>query len=147
MADVILHGFDELQEGFKAIASIPLQVSKQAVQAMGDEACRAVKAEGEAMGVRDPDSDEHILDHIALSKPKKGRDGNVKAFVTFRGVRIRGKTKIWNAAIAYLNEYGAPRRGIAPKPFIMTAMARGEEQIAAPADEIIGGWIEKTFQR
>ena len=47
--------------------------------------------------------------------------------------------------IAYINEYGAPRRGISARPFISTAMAQGEDEIAAPADEIIGGWIEKTY--
>lgn len=145
MAEVILEGFDELQDAFRAIKSIPLAVSKQAVSAMGEIAKAAVKAEGEAMGVRDPDSDEHILDHIAFSKPKKGRDGNVKGWVTFKGVRQRGNTRTWNAAIAYINEYGAPQREIPARPFIATAMDKHENEISAPADEIIGGWIEKTY--
>ena len=89
MADVILTGFDELQDAFKAISSIPLTVSKQAVSAMGEVAKTAIKSEGEAMGVRDPESGEHILDNIALSKPKKRKDG-VKAFVTFKGAATRG---------------------------------------------------------
>ena len=147
MADVILTGFDELQDAFKAISSIPLTVSKQAVSAMGEVAKAAVKAEGEAMGVRDPDSDEHILDHIAFSKPKKGRDGNVKGWVTFKGVRTRGNTRTWNAAIAYINEYGAPgpKRRIPARPFISTAMAKYGDEISAKADDIIGDWIEKTY--
>lgn len=145
MAEVILTGFDELQDAFKAISEIPANISRDAVRAMGTVAVDKVKMEGEAMGVRDPDSDEHVLDHIALSKPKKGRDGNMKAFVTFKGVRQRGNTRTWNAAIAYINEYGAPQRGITARPFISTAMARNEKEIAAPAEEIIGGWIEKTY--
>ena len=146
MADVILTGFDELQYAFKAISSIPLTVSKQAVSAMGEVAKTAIKSEGEAMGVRDPESGEHILDNIALSKPKKRKDG-VKAFVTFKGVRTRGNTRTWNAAIAYINEYGAPgpKRRIPARPFISTAMAKYGDEISAKADDIIGDWIEKTY--
>lgn len=149
MAEIVLQGFDELQDAFKAISSIPDKVSRDAIRAMGAVAAKKVKSEGEAMGVRDPDPEatDHVLDHVALSKPKRGRDGNMKAFVTFKGVRQRGNTKTWNAAIAYINEYGAPKRGITARPFISTAMARYENEIAAPADEIIGGWIEKTYAK
>lgn len=147
MAEVILEGFEELQDAFKAIGEIPASISREAVRAMGAVAVDKVRSEGEAMGVRDPDSDDHVLDHIALSKPKKGRDGNMKAFVTFKGVRQRGNTRTWNAAIAYINEYGAPKRGIPARPFISTAMARYENEIAAPAEEVIGGWIERTFSK
>lgn len=149
MAEVILEGFDELQDAFKAIGEIPASISREAVRAMGAVAVDKVKSEGEAMGVRDddPDAKDHILDHIALSKPKKGRDGNMKAFVTFTGARQRGNTRTWNAAIAYINEYGAPKRGISARPFISTAMARYEDEISAPAEEIVGGWIEKTFSK
>lgn len=147
MPSVILEGFDELQDAFQAIGSIPATVSRQAVRAMGAVAVEKVRQEGREMDVRDPDPDatDHILDHVAFSKPKKGRDGNMKGFVTFRGSRIRGNTKTWNAAIAYINEYGAPHRGIFARPFISTAMERYADEIAAPADEVIGNWIESTY--
>lgn len=146
MPGVILEGFDDLQDAFKAIGSIPATVSRQAVKAMGEAAKNAVKSQGEAMGVRSSESGPHLLDHIDVSRPKKGRDGNMKSFVTFTGVRRSGKSRIWNAAIAYIVEYGAPRRGIPARPFIATAMERYADEIAAPADEIIGGWIEETYQ-
>lgn len=143
---VILKGLDDMQAAFKAIGSIPLTVTKRAVSAMGAVAASSIKTEGEAMGVRDPESGEHILDHISVSKPIK-RDDGVKAFVTFTGTRQRGNTKTRNAEIAYINEYGAPRRGIPARPFISTGMARHEDEISAPADEIIGGWIEQTYSK
>lgn len=147
MSQVVLDGFDELQSAFKSISEIPNSVLKTAVSAMGEVACKCVKSEGEAMGVRDPESGEHILDSIAFSNPKKGQDGNMKGFVTFTGARARGNTRTWNAAIAYVNEYGAPRRGIVARPFISTGMARGEKEITSPAEEIIGEWIEKTYSK
>lgn len=146
MAEVILHGFDDLQEGFRAIGSIPFQVTKQALDEMAKQAENSIRQTGEAMGVRDEnnDSGEHILDHISHSKPMKTEDGG-KSFITFKGTRLRGNTVTWNAAIAYINEYGAPKRGITARPFITTGMARNEQTIAAPAEQVIGDWIERTY--
>ena len=86
MADIILDGFDELQDAFKAISSIPFSVTRQALDGMADVAEGKIRATGESMGVRDPDSDvqEHILDKISHSKPKQTEDGG-KAFITFLG--------------------------------------------------------------
>lgn len=146
MAEIVLQGFDELQDAFKAISSIPFSVTRQALDGMADVAEGKIRATGESMGVRDtdPDAQEHILDHISHSRPKKTEDGG-KAFITFTGSRKRGNTVTRNAAIAYINEYGAQRRGISARPFISTGMARNEKEISAPAEEIIGGWIEKTY--
>lgn len=147
MATVILEGFDELQDAFKEISTIPASVTRKAVKAMGEVAVRYVKAEGEAMGIRSDEDGAHVLDNISFSKPKKGRDGNMKGWVVFTGTRMQGDRKIWNAAIAYLNEYGSPRRDppIPPRPFIRTGLAKGEAEITAAAEEIIGDFIEKTF--
>ena len=146
MADVVLTGFDELQDAFKAISSIPFTVTRQALDGMAEVAEDKIRATGESMGVRDPDPNvtEHILDNISHSRPKQTEDGG-KAFITFLGSRQRGNTITRNAAIAYINEYGAPHRGITARPFISTGMAKNEKEITAPAEEIIGGWIEKTY--
>lgn len=146
MADVVLTGFDELQDAFKAISSVPFTVTRQALDGMAEVAEDKIRATGESMGVRDPDPNvtEHILDNISHSRPKQTEDGG-KAFITFLGSRQRGNTITRNAAIAYINEYGAPHRGITARPFIFTGMAKNEKEITAPAEEIIGGWIEKTY--
>lgn len=143
---IVLKGFDELQDAFKAISSVPLSVTKKAVKAMGETARDAIRAEGESMGVRSDENSQHILDNISVSKPAK-RDDGVKAFVNFKGVKQRGSQRVWNAEIAYLVEYGAPQRGIPARPFIATGIARSEDEIAAKADEIIGGWIEETYAK
>lgn len=148
MADVVLTGFDELQDAFKAISAVPFSVTRRALDGMAEVAEEKIRATGESMGVRDPDPDvqEHILDRISHSKPKQTEDGG-KAFITFLGSRLRGNTVTRNAAIAYINEYGAPRRGISARPFISTGMTKNDKEISAPAEEIIGGWIEKTFSK
>ena len=148
MADVVLTGFDELQDAFKAISAVPFSVTRRALDGMAEVAEEKIRATGESMGVRDPDPDvqEHILDRISHSKPKQTEDGG-KAFITFLGSRLRGNTVTRNAAIAYINEYGAPRRGISARPFISSGMTKNDKEISAPAEEIIGGWIEKTFSK
>lgn len=148
MADVVLTGFDDLQDAFKAISTVPFSVTRRALDGMAEVAEEKIRATGESMGVRDPDPDvqEHILDRISHSKPKQTEDGG-KAFITFLGSRLRGNTVTRNAAIAYINEYGAPRRGISARPFISTGMTKNDKEISAPAEEIIGGWIEKTFSK
>lgn len=146
MAEVILTGFDELQDAFKGIQDVPFDVIRKALDGMAEVAEKKIRATGESMGVLDPETPENILDRISHSPPKQTEDGG-KAFITFTGSRKRGNTVTRNAAIAYINEYGAPHRGISARPFISTGMARNEKEITAPAEEIIGGWIENTYAK
>ena len=146
MSDIVLKGFDELQDAFKAISTIPTSVMKEAVDAMGKAAEDKVRETGRSMGVWDPGNDgDHVLNHVSHSKPKRRQDGHVKAFITFKGVRRRGNTETRNAAIAFFNEFGVEKRGIPARPFIITALARHEDEIQKPAEKIIGDWIEQTY--
>ena len=144
MAPFELEGFEEMQDAFRAIESIPWKITKEAVDAMGAAAAEKVRETGLAMGVRDPESSVHILDNVGHSKPLQTEDGG-KSFITIKGSRMRGNKKTRNAEIAFVNEFGAPKRGIRARPFILRAMTVHEEEIAAPAEEIIGDFIEKTF--
>lgn len=146
MARFELDGFEEFDKAFRAVATIPWSVTKQALAQMADTAKAAVKRAGESMGVRDDGNEEgpHILDSIVFTKTKKIRGGGY-ADLTFEGSRKRGNTVTRNAEIAFVNEYGASRRGIAARPFVANGMASGEGAINEAADEIIGGWIENTY--
>lgn len=141
-----LEGFEEMQDAFRAIESIPWKITEEAVDAMGAVAAEKVRETGLAMGVwdDDPDAGDHILNHVDHSKPHQTEDGG-KSFIVFKGSRRRGNTVTRNAHIAYVNEYGAPKRGIQARPFILQAMKAHEEEIVAAADAIIGDFIEKTF--
>lgn len=142
MATLELTGFDDLQEAFRHISQIPWDTTAEALDAMAEVAMAEIRAEGERMGVRDPESDVHILDKIKRNKAKRTESGGKEA-ITFRGTRTRGKTKTRNAEIAFVNEYG--KRGQRARPFIGTAMTAKEDEISAPAEEVIGDWIENNF--
>lgn len=142
MASLELNGFDGLEDAFRRISEIPFEVTEEALDAMAAVAAEKIREQGESMGVRDPDSDVHILDRIKAGKAKKTESGGYES-ITFSGSRTRGSTRTRNAEIAFVNEYG--KRGQPARPFIGTAMTRNEEAIQEPADKVIGGWIEQNF--
>lgn len=142
MASLEVTGFEDLQDAFRRISEIPWPVTAEALDGMAEVAMTEIRAEGERMGVRDPESDVHILDNIKRNKAKQTESGGTEA-ITFRGTRTRGNTKTRNAEIAFVNEYG--KRGQRARPFIGTAMTAKEDEISAPAEEVIGDWIENNF--
>lgn len=143
MANFKLKGLEELDHMFGQLANIPEKVTESAVAAMAEVAEKKIKAVGERMHVRDPESSVHILDKISHTKIKKSGTG-AECYVTFKGSRKRGNTKTTNAEIAFVNEFG--HRGQPARPFIKTALTQYADEIAAPAERILGDWIEQTSQ-
>lgn len=144
MARLEIEGFDELDAALKRIGNVPDSVKTQALDAMAAVAKEKIRATGEAMGVRDPDSNVHILDKLTTTKAKLTESGG-REDVTFSGSRRRGNTTTRNSEIAFVNEYG--KQGQPARPFIGQAMTRNEKEIAAPGIEILGDWIEKEFDK
>lgn len=142
MATLELNGFRDLEDAFKRISEIPFSVTEDALDAMAEVAKEKIRSTGESMGVRDPESDVHILDKLKRSKAKQTQDGGYEN-ITFSGSRTRHGNSTRNAEIAFVNEYG--KRGQAARPFIGTAMNKNAEAIQNQADKIIGDWIEKEF--
>lgn len=144
MAKLEIDGFDDLNAAFARISEIPPETTTRALSEMADVAKSKIKAQGEAMAVRDPESTVHILDKITTTKPKLTGSGGY-ADVTFSGSRQRGNTKTRNAEIAFVNEYG--KRGQPARPFIGTAMTKNEQTIAEAGAEEIVDWFEKDFMK
>lgn len=140
MATITLDGFDELSEMFRELAPIPDDVLTDALNDMAKVAEAAVRQQGQALGVKDPQSQVHILDKIIHTKPKKTKDGGVSN-VTFSGSRTRGRIRTRNAEIAFINEYG--KRGQAPRPFIRLAAESAGDSIADAGEKVIGEWWDK----
>ena len=143
MANLVMSGFDELDDAFNRIGDIPFSVTAEALTEMATVASDKIKSSGEQMGVRDPDSNVHILDKIKPAKPKPTETGGYCA-ITFSGTRTRNGVKTRNAEIAFVNEYG--KRGQDARPFIRNGM-QDQESIAAPGEKIIGDWIENEFKK
>lgn len=144
MATLELTGFDDLEDAFRRISEVPFDVTAEALDAMAAVAADAIRSTGESMGVRDPESDVHILDRIKPRKPKKTTEGGYE-MISFTGTRRRGNTTTRNAEIAFVNEYG--KKGQPARPFIGTAMNRNADRIQDQAEKVIGDWIENEFNQ
>lgn len=142
MASLELQGFENLEDAFQRISEIPFSVTGEALDGMAEVAMEKIYDQGQRMGVRDPESDVHILDKIKNNKPKQTESGGYET-ISFSGSRQRGKSRTRNAEIAFLNEYG--KRGQPARPFIGLAMTQNEDAILQPAEKTIGDWIEKSF--
>lgn len=135
-------GILELDSLFQKLGNVPDSVLSEALQEMAQVACDKIRSQGESMNVRDPESDEHILDKIRPSgKPRITENGGWQT-ISFFGSRTRGqnRTKVRNAEIAFVNEYG--KRGQPARSFIRTALSRYETAICAPGIRILNDWFE-----
>ena len=144
MATLELQGLESLEDAFRRIADIPWNVTEEALDDMAAVAAERIRSTGESMGVRDPESEEHILDKITATKARQTETGGYKD-ITFKGSRLRNGTRTRNAEIAFINEYG--KRSQPARPFIGRAMNENEDAIQAEAEKVIGDWIEAEFQR
>ena len=142
MATLELYGFDGLQDALERIGEIPFDVTSEALNGMAEVAMDKIRSTGEAMGVRDPESDVHILDTIKVNKPKLNEDGGY-CTITFSGTRPGGRKRVRNAEIAFINEYG--KEGQPARPFIRQAGEQYGDQISEPGEKIVGDWMVETF--
>ena len=144
MANLTFTGSSELNDAFTRISEIPWPVTEQALDGMAKVAAAEIKSTGEYMGVRDENSDVHILDHIVTKKAKKTDDGG-REKISFDGTRRRHNTSTRNAEIAFIQEYG--KRGQDARPFMKTALEKNEALISEPAMKIVGEWIENEYKK
>lgn len=142
MASLELEGFEDLATSLQRFAAIPEEELKRMVVNMAETALPKIKSKGEALGVRDPMSDVHILDKMKIGKFKKTLTGGY-VDITFSGTRMRNETRTRNAEIAFVNEYG--KRSQRARPFIGLAMTENEDEILAQADEAFGDWADDVF--
>ena len=144
IAKLDLTGYDALLDAFDRLSEIPDSVVNKALTEMETIAASEIKSSGERYGVRDRESNVHVLDKIKINKPKRTASG-AYADVTFSGSRTRGKTSTRNAEIAFINEYG--KRNQHARPFVGEAMEKNAERIAQTGEKIIGEWMEQEFKR
>ena len=144
MATLEALGFDSLEQVFREISEIPWSVTEDALDAMAETAMPKIRGSGESMGVRDPESEVHILDKLKRNKAKQTDSGGYET-VTFSGTRTRHGTRTRNAEIAFINEYG--KRGQPARPFMARALDANQDAILGAAEQIVGDWIENEWNK
>ena len=134
------YGTEDLAAAFKKMANIPQDVKAKAMTAAGNIVAEEQRRVGEEKGIRDPESNAHILDKIKVNKPKIEENG-ASVTITFSGYRKRGRTSTRNAEIAFINEFG--KRGQPARPFISVANKKAQERALDAAADVIHDYIEK----
>lgn len=138
MADFSFHGLDELMLDLQQIAELPEDVQDEMLNAQADVVVAAQRAEAEAMGVHAPGSG------LVIKSIKKGkvkvRKGVRAIYVTPTGTRKRGNTRVRNAEIAFINEYGKKKQKA--RPFIRTANEKSAESATRAAAEVYDRYLK-----
>lgn len=144
MAEIEIHGMDELIDAFFALEEVPDEITQEMLTSGGKVLRDEVEKSGRNMGVYDPESNVHILDHITLGKPVTGDDGG-KIAVKFSGSQKRGRSKARkNAMIAFHNEFGTRKQ--LPRPFVRVAIEQNSEKITNATGKPFYDWLEKAFE-
>ena len=129
MATFSVEGTTELKTILDDLVNIPDSLVENILTSMGTVAMESQKSMGRAMNVYDPEWEgTHVLDSFKLTKVKR-KDKTASCFITFKGQRKRGDETTRNAEIAFLNEFGVPKRNIQPLQWIGKANVMNEEKI------------------
>lgn len=143
MANLKINGLDALIDDFAALAQLPDEVMDGILEAGADVITEAQRTEIKRQW-RGPHSMEISAKSIKKSKAKKTKDGR-EIRIYPQGTRKRGKNNvrtIRNAEIAFINEYGAPKRGIAPRPAINTANKKAEDKAVDAGEKVYHQYLD-----
>lgn len=135
-----VNGLDALMDSLDELAELPDQVLEDVLNAEADVILPAQREEiarqwkGKySMGIS--------AKSVKKGEVKKGRDGHSLAIFP-QGTRRRGETTTRNAEIAFINEYGAPKRGIAARPAITTATAKKEQEAVDAGEKVYHAYLD-----
>lgn len=140
MARIAVDGLDSLISDLETLISMPDSVAEAILNAEADVIVTAQRAEiasrwkgSYSMGIS--------AKSVKKGKAKKTEDGHA-VHVYPQGSRRRGKQSVRNAEIAFINEYGARERGIAPRPAIGTANAKAEKPAAEAGEQVFNAYLD-----
>lgn len=115
MANLAVDGLDGLVLDLEAVSELPDNVAEEMLDAEAEIVEKAQIYTGMKMGVHRTGV---TLSSITHGKMKRTNDGGRVKYVYPRGINEAGNR---NAEIAFINEFGAPKRKITARPFIKTA--------------------------
>ena len=133
-------GIDTLSLDLSELAYLPDRVVADMLQAEADVILSAQRSEIESQW-KGPYSLGISAKSIRKGSVKKGKDG-YSISIYPQGSRKRGKKTVRNAEIAFINEYGAPKRNIRARPALKSAIARKEDEAAAAGEKVYQAYLD-----
>ena len=140
MARLAFDGLDSLMDDLDSLAHLPDRVVEDVLNAGADVLVPAQRAEISSRW-RGKYSEGISAKSVKKSKVKKTTDGGA-VHIYPQGTRKRGKKRIRNAEVAFINECGAPKRGIAPRPAIAAANAKAEQAAADAGERVFNAYLD-----
>lgn len=136
MAQFKTSGLDELSLSLQEIAQIPEDVVGEMLNAQADVVVEAQKAAAKALGVEETG--------LTIRSIKKGRvklkKGRQVLYITPTGSRRRGKKRVRNAEIAFINEFG--KRHQKARPFVRTGNETSAGKATEAAMAVYDRWLK-----
>ena len=134
-------GVDALMDDLRSLAGMPDSVVDGILNAEADVVVQAQREE-----IQRQWKGPHSMGISAQSIKKDNkikRDGSGPYINVYpQGTRKRGKERVRNAEIAFINEYGAPKRGIAARPAIKAAMRSKMEEISGAGEKVYNAYLD-----
>jgi hypothetical protein len=142
MAKMTVSGIDELMLSMKQVAELPDSVANDMLQAAGkivrDAQTRKVKS---SLGVRTG----ALAKAITVTPKVKTRKGGERYVTVYpkgtHHINADG-TKVTNNEVFFVNEFGAPKRGIAAKGMARAANEESAEKATAAQAEVYDKWLQ-----
>ncbi len=145
MARSNTEGIDELMLSMQQVAELPDEVADDMLQAGAK-----IVAQAQKNRYRTQLFDTGTLaNSIKVSRMKTKRDGSrflaVYPLGTHSTYTHKGKTiKVRNAEVAFVHEYGAPKRGIAAKGIMRAANEESAPSAVAAEAAVYDAWLTKN---
>lgn len=134
MASFSVNGIDGLSLSLQEIAALDQETKKEILEAGAAVVMAEQVRIGEAYGVHRTGV---TLSSIALTR-KRYRSSNPSADITYTGENADGNR---NAEVAFINNYGAPKRGIEARPFITDANENSADKATEAEFEVYNRWL------
>lgn len=138
MAKLSVNGLDELMLSLQEVADLPDDIAAAMLDAEA-EVVEEFQMGSAATMLRGPYSTGQTASAIGRTKMKRGKDGVREVHVYPQGTNDKGER---NATVAFVNEYGVPRRGIPARPFIATANAAAADPAVRAAEQIYDEFLK-----
>lgn len=139
MASFKVDGLFDLSDIVNA-GAIPNEVMNRMLHAAAGVAVKAQKKSAREM-LNGKYATGQLAESIKEGRIKSTRDGK-SISIEFTGSRKRGNTTTSNAEIAFINEFGSPRRGIKAREFIKKANRQCENEALDAAGKVLDEWME-----
>lgn len=136
MAKYEIEGLESTLIAFEQLAKFPEDLQDGILQEQADRLVYDLKLRGEGYGVYDTGK---MLSSIKAGKVKDGKDGR-QITVSPTGSRKRGKTRVRNAEIAFVQNYGT--RHQPARPFWTDTIELTKMEMAKIAERRIDEWLK-----